>query len=97
MPESLPNLQVTLRSRRLPTLDQLAAIPEEEVWLAKQRSRQTRYPVVYMDRPAINRDEGGAAAFSKAQARKILDMLAGLRHSLRRPASRVPPRGRSPL
>ena len=124
-------------------LDQLAAIPEEEVWLAKQKSAQTRRayrldvrhfmrafgiaeismlrqvdhraviawermqreqeraaastvrrrlaalsslfkhlvqhgiatrnPVLHVDRPAINRAEGSTAAFSKAQARKILD------------------------
>ncbi len=142
------------RSRQLATLDQLAAIPEEEIWLAKQKSRQTRRayrldvrhfmralgitdtdqlrqvdhraviawermqreqegaapstirrrlaalsslfkhlvkhgganrnPVVDVDRPAINRDEGSTAAFSKIEARKILDAppadtLAGLR------------------
>jgi integrase/recombinase XerD len=139
---------------QLATLDQLAAIPEEEIWLAKQTRAQTRRayrldvqhfmralgitgtdmlrqvdhraviawermqreqegaasatvrrrlaalsslfnhlvrhgaaarnPVVDVERPAINRDEGSTAAFSKAQARKILDappedMLAGLR------------------
>jgi integrase/recombinase XerD len=136
------------------SLNQLAALPEEEVWLAKQKSRQTRRayrldvrhfmqalgittadalrqvdhraviawermqreqegaapstvrrrlaalsslfkhlvkygaasrnPVVDVDRPAINRDEGSTAAFSKAEARKLLDAppddtLAGLR------------------
>jgi len=30
------------RSGQLSRLDQLAAIPEEEVWLAKQKSKQTR-------------------------------------------------------
>jgi len=30
------------RRRQLATLDQLAAIPEEEIWLAKQKSKQTR-------------------------------------------------------
>lgn len=44
----------------------------------------TRNPVVDVDRPAINRDEGSTAAFSKAQAHKLLDAppegtLAGLR------------------
>src|ERR1700733_11539420 len=142
------------RSGQLSRLDQLAAIPEEEIWLAKQKSKQTRRayrldvrhfmralgitstdmlrqvdhraviawehvqreqegaaastvrrrlaalsslfkhlvrhgaatrnPVVDVERPAINRDEGSTAAFSKAQARKILDApaagtLAGLR------------------
>ncbi len=142
------------RSSQLATLDQLAAIPEEEIWLAKQKSKQTgrayrpdvrhfmrtlgitttdllrqvdhravivwermqreqegakastirrrlaalsslfrhlakhgaanRNPVVDVDRPAINRAEGSTAAFSKAQARKLLDTppadtLAGLR------------------
>jgi len=43
-----------------------------------------RNPVVDVDRPAINRDEGSTLAFSKAQARKLLDAppegtLAGLR------------------
>jgi len=127
----------------LTRLDQLAAIPEEEAWLAKQKSAQTRHayrldvrhfmvalgitstealrkvdhhaviawermqreredaaastvrrrlaalsslfkhlvkhgaasrnPVVDVDRPAINRDEGSTAAFSKAEARKLLD------------------------
>ena len=136
-------------------LDQLAAIPEEEIWLAKQKSAQTRRayrldvrhfmralgitddgracarsitapsspgsgcsanrkaqqpstvrrrlaalsslfkhlvkhgaanrnPVVDVDRPTINRDEGSTAAFSKIEARKLLDAppadtLAGLR------------------
>ena len=44
----------------------------------------TRNPVVDVQRPTINRDEGSTAAFSKAQARKLLDAppadtLAGLR------------------
>src|ERR1700761_314237 len=44
----------------------------------------TRNPVADVQRPAINRDEGSTAAFSKAQARKLLDAppadtLAGLR------------------
>jgi len=44
----------------------------------------SRNPVVDVDRPAINRDEGSTAAFSKAQARKLLDApptdkLGGLR------------------
>ena len=43
-----------------------------------------RNPVVDVDRPAINRDEGSTAAFSKSEARKLLDAppadtLAGLR------------------
>ena len=149
-----PNLVVPLRLRPVATLDQLAAIPEEEVWLAKQKSRQTRRayrldvrhfmralgitstdmlrqvdhraviawermqreqegaaastvrrrlaalsslfkhlvkhgatvrnPVVDVERPKINRDEGSTAAFSKPHARKLLDVppentLAGLR------------------
>lgn len=153
MPDS-PNLPVPARSSQLTRLDQMAAIPEEEVWLAKQKSRQThrahqfdlrhfmralditntealrqvdhraviawermrreqegmapstvrrrfaalsslfkhlvthgaarRDPVVGVDRPAINRDEGTTAAFSKARARKLLDTppadrLAGAR------------------
>jgi integrase/recombinase XerD len=32
-----------------------------------------RNPVVDVERPVINRDEGSTAAFSKAQARKLLD------------------------
>ena len=138
----------------LVSLDQLAAVPEEEVWLASQKSARTRRayrldvthfmrtlgitspeqlrqvdhraviawerimreqegaapstvrrrmaalsslfkhlvregaasrnPVANVTRPAINRDEGSTAAFSKAQARKLLDAppadtLAGLR------------------
>jgi integrase/recombinase XerD len=43
-----------------------------------------RHPVGEVQRPAINRDEGATAAFSKAQARKLLDLpgedtIAGLR------------------
>ncbi len=43
-----------------------------------------RNPVVDVTRPAINREEGSTAAFSKAQARKLLDApptstVAGLR------------------
>ena len=139
---------------RLATLDQLAAIPEEEIWLASQKSPRTRRayrldvahfmrtlsitspeqlrlidhrpvmawerimreqegaaastvrrrlaalsslfkhlvrhgaatrnPVVDVERPNINREEGSTLAFSKAQARKMLDAppsntLAGLR------------------
>ena len=142
------------RRAQLATLDQLAAIPEEEIWLAKQKSAQTRRaykldmrhfmralgitdtdqlrqidhraviawermqreqegaapstvrrrlaalsslfkhlvrhgvaarnPVVDVERPRINRIEGSTAAFSKAQARKLLDAppadtVAGLR------------------
>jgi site-specific recombinase XerD len=141
-------------SGHLSRLAQLAAIPEEEIWLAKQKSPQTRRayrldvrhfmntfgittadelrqvdhraviawermqreqegaapstvrrrlaalsslfkhlvrhgtairnPVIDVERPTINRDEGSTAAFSKIQARKILDApsadtLAGLR------------------
>jgi integrase/recombinase XerD len=147
-------LPVPSSRRQLATLDQLAAIPEEEIWLAKQKSRQTRRayrldvrhfmrafdvttadelrqvdhraviawermqreqegaapstvrrrlaalsslfkhlvrhgaaarnPVVDVERPTINRTEGSTAAFSKIQARKLLDAppddtLAGLR------------------
>jgi len=139
---------------QLSRLDQLAAIPEEEIWLAKQKSARTRRayrldvrhfmralgitstdmlrqvdhraviawermqreqdgaapstvrrrlaalsslfkhlvrhgaatrnPVVDVERPAINREEGSTAAFSKAEAHKLLDAppadtLAGLR------------------
>jgi site-specific recombinase XerD len=43
-----------------------------------------RNPVGEVERPAINRDEGSTLAFSKAQARKVLDApaedtVAGLR------------------
>jgi integrase/recombinase XerD len=147
-------LPVPTARRQLATLDHLAAIPEEEIWLAKQKSKQTRRayrldvrhfmrslgisstdelrqvdhraviawermqreqegaapstvrrrlaalsslfkhlvrhgvvarnPVVDVERPSINRAEGSTAAFSKIQARKILDAppddtLAGLR------------------
>jgi site-specific recombinase XerD len=142
------------RSGPLADLDALAAIPEEEVWLASQKSARTRRayrldvahfvgvfgittpeqlrlidhravmawerilreqdkaapstvrrrlaalsslfkhlvrhgavarnPVVDVQRPAINRAEGSTAAFSKAQARRLLDAppaetVAGLR------------------
>jgi site-specific recombinase XerD len=142
------------RPGQLASLDALAAIPEEEVWLASQKSARTRRaykldvahfmttlgittpdmlrqvdhraviawerimreeqgaaastvrrrlsalsslfkhlvrhgaanrnPVADVSRPAINREEGSTAAFSKAQARKLLDApaedtLAGLR------------------
>jgi integrase/recombinase XerD len=156
MPRTIaPPLPVpTGRRHQVVTLDQLAAIPEEEIWLAKQKSAQTRRayqldvrhfmralgittadqlrqvdhraviawermqreqdgaapstvrrrlaalsslfkhlvkhgaanrnPVVDVDRPAINREEGSTAAFSKSEARKLLDAppedtLAGLR------------------
>lgn len=128
---------------RVAILDHLAEIPDEEIWLAKQKSARTRRayrldvrhfmatigitsteglrqadhraviawermmreidhaapstirrrlsalsslfkhlvrhscatknPVREVDRPVINRDEGSTAAFSKAQARKLLD------------------------
>ena len=142
------------RPGQLASLDALAAIPEEEVWLASQKSARTRRaykldvahfmrtlgittpdmlrqvdhraviawerimreeqnaaastirrrlaalsslfkhlvrhgaanrnPVVDVTRPNINREEGSTLAFSKAQARKLLDApaedtLAGLR------------------
>jgi integrase/recombinase XerD len=138
---SLPTL---VGPARLPTpLERLADIPEEEIWLQKQKSRRTRRayrldvqhfmrtmsittpeelrqadhkatiaweqvmrevehaapstirrrhaalsslykhlvrhgyapknPVAEVERPAINRIEGSTLAFSKAQARKILD------------------------
>jgi integrase/recombinase XerD len=147
-------IPTTIQPGQLATLDQLAAIPEEEIWLAKQKSKQTRRayrldvrhfmrafgitstdalrqvdhraviawermqreqdgakastirrrlaalsslfkhlvrhgvvarnPVVDVERPSINRIEGSTAAFSKIQARKLLDAppadtLAGLR------------------
>src|SRR5436190_3687672 len=154
MPDDL-TLPTLTRPARLPsTLDQLAAIPEEEIWLQKQKSARTRRayrldvqhfmrtlaitapeelrqadhkaviawerymresehaaastirrrlaalsslykhlvrhghaarnPVGEVERPAINRDEGSTLAFSKAQARKLLDLpaedtIAGLR------------------
>ena len=132
-----------MRSAQLAPLEALAAIPEEEIWLASQKSARTRRayrldvahfmrtlgvttpeqlrhidhraviawerimredqgaaastvrrrlaalsslfkhlvrhgaagrnPVVDVARPAINREEGSTAAFSKAQARKLLD------------------------
>ena len=148
---SLPIL--AQRPGQLANLDALAAIPEEEVWLASQKSARTRRaykldvahfmrtlgittpdmlrqvdhraviawerimreeqgaaastvrrlsalsslfkhlvrhgaahrnPVADVSRPAINREEGSTAAFSKVQARKLLDApaedtLAGLR------------------
>jgi integrase/recombinase XerD len=150
---SLPMTIATGR-RQISTLDQLASIPEEEIWLSKQKSPRTRRayrldvqhfmrtlgittpaelrqadhkaviawerfmretegaasstirrrlaalsslykhlvrhdhaarnPVGEVERPAINRDEGSTLAFSKPQARKMLDAppedtVAGLR------------------
>jgi integrase/recombinase XerD len=147
-------LPVPADNRQLATLDHMASIPDKEIWLAKQKSRQTRRayrldvrhfmrafdittsdhlrqvdhravmawermqreqegaapstvrrrlaalsslfkhlvrhgdvarnPVVDVERPTINRVEGSTAAFSKIEARKILDAppadtLAGLR------------------
>jgi integrase/recombinase XerD len=153
--DSTPPLPALLpRPGQLANLDALAAIPEEEVWLASQKSARTRRaykldvahfmktlgittpdmlrqvdhraviawerimreeqaaapstvrrrlaalsslfkhlvrhgvanrnPVADVTRPNINREEGSTLAFSKAQARKILDApaeatLAGLR------------------
>jgi len=152
---AMTNLPIlSARPGQLVHLDQLASIPEEEVWLASQKSARTRRayrldvahfmrtlgittpdqlrqvdhraviawerimreqegaapstvrrrmsalsslfkhlvrhntasrnPVVDVQRPAINREEGSTAAFSKAQARRLLDAppadtLAGLR------------------
>ena len=142
------------RSKSVLTLDQLAVIPEEDIWLASQKSARTRRaykqdvahfirtlgittpdqmrqvdhraviawerimreeqraaastvrrrlsalsslfkhlvrhgaasrnPVVDVARPSINRAEGSTAAFSKAEARRLLDAptpdtIAGLR------------------
>ena len=153
--ENAPALPAsTARTGQLASLVDLAAIPEEEVWLASQKSARTRRaykldvahfmktlgitrpdqlrqvdhraviawerimreeqgaaastvrrrlaalsslfkhlvrhgaahrnPVVDVTRPNINREEGSTLAFSKAQARKLLDApaedtLAGLR------------------
>jgi site-specific recombinase XerD len=154
MPESLALLPVAPCPGQLASLDALAAIPEEAVWLASQKSARTRRayrqdvahflralgidsaaqlrqvdhraviawermlreeesaapstvrrrlaalsslfkhlvrygaaarnPVADVRRPAVNREEGSTAAFSKAQARKLLDTppadtLAGVR------------------
>ena len=156
-PDPTPQLPPTIsahRSGQLASLEALAAIPEEEIWLAKQKSARTRRayrldvahfmrtlgisspeqlrqidhraviawerimreqegaapstvrrrlsalsslfkhlvrhgsanrnPVVDVERPAINREEGTTAAFSKMQARLLLDApasntVAGLR------------------
>ena len=150
MTESLPSR----RPGQLTSLDALAAIPEEEVWLASQKSARTRRayrqdvahflrtfgltsseqlrqvdhraviawerimreqegaalstvrrrlaalsslfkhlvrhgaagrnPLAEVRRPSINREEGSTAAFSRAQARRLLDApaadtVAGLR------------------
>ena len=61
----------------------------------------SRNPVVDVERPAINRDEGSTAAFSKIAGAensgraggRHARRLARSRHSLRRPAGRIPPRG----
>jgi len=154
MIESPALLTLSPRPGQLAHLDALAAIPEEEVWLASQKSARTRRayrqdvahfmrtlgittpeqlrqvdhraviawerimreqdgaasstvrrrlaalsslfkhlvrhgaagrnPVVDVTRPNINREEGSTLAFSKAQARRLLDApaadtLAGLR------------------
>lgn len=154
MIESRPLPAQIARPGQLASLDALAAIPEEEIWLASQKSARTRRayrldvrhfmqamgietpeqlrqvdhrpvmawermqreqegaapstirrrmaalsslfkhlvrhgaadrnPVAYVTRPTINREEGSTAAFSKAQARRLLDAppadtLAGLR------------------
>ncbi len=154
MPESHPLPVLPSRSGQLAPLDALAIIPEEEIWLASQKSARTRRayrldvrhfmqaigivnpeqlrqvdhraviawermqreqegaapstirrrmaalsslfkhlvrhgvaarnPVADVTRPRINREEGSTAAFSKAQARRLLDAppadtLAGLR------------------
>jgi integrase/recombinase XerD len=151
---ALPVPTAAVGQVRLSTIAQLAAIPEEQIWLAKQKSARTRRayqrdvqhfmrtlgiedidelrqadhkaviawertmreiehaaastirrrlaalsslykhlvrhghaaknPVTEVERPAINRDEGATLAFSKAQARKLLDLpaedsVAGLR------------------
>jgi len=49
-----------------------------------QHNHATKNPVAEVKRPTINRDEGSTPAFSKAQARKLLDApaentIAGLR------------------
>ena len=152
-PQSPPTVAAP-RPGQLASLEALAAIPEEEIWLAKQKSARTRRayrldvahfmrtlgitspeqlrqvdhraviawerimreqegaapstvrrrlsalsslfkhlvrhgsasrnPVVDVERPAINREEGTTAAFSKMQARRLLDAppidtIAGLR------------------
>ncbi len=154
MKVALSLLTTPARPGQLASLADLAAIPEEEVWLASQKSARTRSayrldvahfmrtlgitspdqlrqvdhraviawerimceqecaaastvrrrlsalsslfkhlvrhgsavrnPVVDVARPSINREEGSTAAFSKAQARKLLDApspdtLAGMR------------------
>ena len=146
MTESLPTAPSHRAAPALSMLDTLAAIPEEEVWLASQKSARTRRayrldvrhfmatlgitttdalrqvdhraviawerimregehcapstirrrlaalsslfkhlvrhgtasrnPVAEVARPTINRDEGSTLAFSKAQARKLLDAPA---------------------
>jgi integrase/recombinase XerD len=48
----------------------------------------SRNPVVDVERPAINRGEGSTAAFSKIQARKILDAPAD---ATRSPACAIAP------
>jgi site-specific recombinase XerD len=152
--DSSSTLPVPVAPGRVSPIAHLAAIPEEEIWLSKQKSARTRRayrldvqqfmrtlsitapeelrqadhkpviawehymreveraasstirrrlaalsslykhlvrhgyaprnPVGEVERPAINRDEGATAAFSKAQARKLLDLpgentVAGLR------------------
>ena len=47
--------------------------PVQPVQAPRRHGAATRNPVVDVERPAINRDEGSTAAFSKAQAGQILD------------------------
>ena len=66
----------TIRRR----LAALSSLFKHLVW----HGTASRNPVVDVARPAINREEGSTAAFSKAQARRLLDApapdtLAGLR------------------
>jgi site-specific recombinase XerD len=142
----IPPARKEIASPPATMLEHLAAVPEEEIWLSKQKSARTRRayrldvahfvrtiditsagelrqadhkaviaweriirerddaapstirrrlaalsplfkhlvrhghaarnPVTEVERPAINRDEGSTLAFSKAQARKILDAPA---------------------
>src|SRR5260370_14581696 len=59
MTDDTTTLPTTLDTghRRLSTLDQLAEIPEEEIWLQKQKSPRTR-PAYRLDVPAFMRTLG---------------------------------------
>ena len=72
-----------LRAKPTTIRRRLAALSSLFNYLVRERLA-TRNPVTHVKRPPVNRTEGSTAAFSQAQARKLLDAppadtLAGLR------------------